>query len=999
MADDGVIRITTAFDASPIVAGNEQAAGSTEQAAVRIQASLLKAQMAYKDYMGQVRSQAVQVAEVNAMLGSSAAAGNAQAASAIQDSKAKLNEYIDSAAAAKLQVAELTAAVRAEAAAHAVNAEAIAGETASQTSGISERMAATASLRVLEGGLTGSTRAAGAFLATTLGLGPILQAAFPIIGLVALLEVFARIPEAINKMQDALAGWDKDREKSFKEAIAEGEKLDQVYDRFSKTEAEHAPAPQLVGAAKYEAEISALGGYQGKLAEVQEQLKTFKAALDAANEKVTVTPPGVGPRGTPLQPVKIPAFEVETGAGEKTRSDLEAQLKAINDMRTEEAKKYNQPIPLPLTINFGTSRATVEKQINEFIEATRKEITKLSEAQEETTLTRGAKAPEETAAQQKAETAAAEARVEGRRKAADAEIALEEETNKHLLSIGQITGAQEAAAIGVLNQQKLQSSIDYYQQLDAIRSAQDVREKADPGLDPQIIRNQAAIASLKKEQQTKDIADTDAVAKANLATQLESIDRQIEAIKAVPSATISAERDADAQVVTLRKEALQDTVNAHFTAGKEYDAQYKSLEDAERAFNEATKKASDEATQHKIENLQRETQEEGKAAEEAAKRAQAELDTRIRAQQSQITEQKPEKTGFTGLDLAAVQATQAQQVALAKSTAAAEEKITDDLTAAKVAALSQQQAVLIQMNLSGTLSNEKYYQDSLRIQNEITAAVDANATKQTQIEQKKNQAQITAAQQAFQQQKQLGDQLANAWASQIDTMLFHSKSFGDAITKLWQNMVKTIMENIVKMVTHYIAQQFVMTAAHLAANQTTVASDAAASAQTRAITTASNLKQIEGSAASAAAKAYNALAGIPIIGPVLGAAAAAATFTAVLAFGAFAEQGWDVPSGGPFPTMLHSKEMVLPEHLAEGVRSMTEGGGGGAGEAGGTGGGGSAAGSAAVNLHYHAGDVHALDGTGVSDVLARHPAQLTKLVNGLVRSGRITPRSLARYAR
>lgn len=45
-------------------------------------------------------------------------------------------------------------------------------------------------------------------------------------------------------------------------------------------------------------------------------------------------------------------------------------------------------------------------------------------------------------------------------------------------------------------------------------------------------------------------------------------------------------------------------------------------------------------------------------------------------------------------------------------------------------------------------------------------------------------------------------------------------------------------------------------------------------------------------------------------------------------------------------------------------------------------------------LNYHAGDTYALDGEGVGSVLSKHPAQLSRFIEGLVRSGRIKPQSL-----
>jgi hypothetical protein len=48
------------------------------------------------------------------------------------------------------------------------------------------------------------------FLATTLGIGPVLQAVFPVIGVIALVEVLLRVGSAVKDATEALAGWDKE---------------------------------------------------------------------------------------------------------------------------------------------------------------------------------------------------------------------------------------------------------------------------------------------------------------------------------------------------------------------------------------------------------------------------------------------------------------------------------------------------------------------------------------------------------------------------------------------------------------------------------------------------------------------------------------------------------------------------------------------------------------------------------------------------------------------
>lgn len=107
-------------------------------------------------------------------------------------------------------------------------------------------------------------------------------------------------------------------------------------------------------------------------------------------------------------------------------------------------------------------------------------------------------------------------------------------------------------------------------------------------------------------------------------------------------------------------------------------------------------------------------------------------------------------------------------------------------------------------------------------------------------------------------------------------------------------------------------------------DQTRVASHAVAGAEERAIEATTAKASLMDRAASAAGKAYDALAGIYIVGPVLGAIAAAAVFAGVMAFGSFisAAGGADLGNSSPI-AQLHPKEMVLPAHLAEGVRDMT----------------------------------------------------------------------------
>src|SRR5208337_1187823 len=89
-----------------------------------------------------------------------------------------------------------------------------------------------------------------------------------------------------------------------------------------------------------------------------------------------------------------------------------------------------------------------------------------------------------------------------------------------------------------------------------------------------------------------------------------------------------------------------------------------------------------------------------------------------------------------------------------------------------------------------------------------------------------------------------------------------------------------------------------------------------------------DIMAIQGSAAQGAAAAYAATAGIPVVGPEMGAEAAAQTYAAIMAFAGMvpaAAGGWDVPRDSL--AYVHKQEMILPASLAGGVRDLVAGGG------------------------------------------------------------------------
>jgi len=80
-------------------------------------------------------------------------------------------------------------------------------------------------------------------------------------------------------------------------------------------------------------------------------------------------------------------------------------------------------------------------------------------------------------------------------------------------------------------------------------------------------------------------------------------------------------------------------------------------------------------------------------------------------------------------------------------------------------------------------------------------------------------------------------------------------------------------------------------------------------------------KAVMNDAYQAAAATWAAVAHIPVIGPFLAPAAAAAAFAGVMAFDALTALdvgAWEIPQN--MPALLHKGEMVVPENFASGLR-------------------------------------------------------------------------------
>lgn len=171
--------------------------------------------------------------------------------------------------------------------------------------------------------------------------------------------------------------------------------------------------------------------------------------------------------------------------------------------------------------------------------------------------------------------------------------------------------------------------------------------------------------------------------------------------------------------------------------------------------------------------------------------------------------------------------------------------------------------------------------------------------------------------------------ITDGFGNAINGMVFQGLTLQQAMGNIFQNILGQLIQTGVKMAANWVTTQLAMTSATVAGAATrTTAEVASAKASTMANAGAA-IKNIMTKAVEVFANVYNAIAGIPYVGPFLApvmAVAAGATIVGLVGKVASAEGGWDrVPYDGA-QAILHKEEMVLPAPLAEGIRGLVESG-------------------------------------------------------------------------
>lgn len=215
--------------------------------------------------------------------------------------------------------------------------------------------------------------------------------------------------------------------------------------------------------------------------------------------------------------------------------------------------------------------------------------------------------------------------------------------------------------------------------------------------------------------------------------------------------------------------------------------------------------------------------------------------------------------------------------------------------------------------------------------------------------------------------------VTDAWNRSMAGMLAGTMRFSEGVRNLWQAFGKVLDQVIMDMVNKWIAGELRKLAVTAAAKIKEMVLHQSTAAATVATTTATAGAQITAAGAVAGANAAASAAQTPFIGWSIAIPAGLAVLAAVMALKGrigSAAGGWDLPSGLNPVAQLHANEMVLPAHLADRIRNITEPGGGG-----------QQAPAFAPTFH-----ITALDARGVEQVLRDNNSAVGKAVREYARN-------------
>lgn len=221
-------------------------------------------------------------------------------------------------------------------------------------------------------------------------------------------------------------------------------------------------------------------------------------------------------------------------------------------------------------------------------------------------------------------------------------------------------------------------------------------------------------------------------------------------------------------------------------------------------------------------------------------------------------------------------------------------------------------------------------------------------------------------------------EINSAFDSQISGLLRGTTSWASA----FKNVLASLTTDVIKFFVNWGLQavenqvkQAAINAGLLASTTATVAGQTAAQATGVAAQKSMNATAVMSDAGKAAAGAYSAVAGVPIIGPILAPAAAAVAFGATEAFASFDVGSWSIP--GNMLAQVHAGEMIVPASATPWAQSLMANAAANQGAGGGGGG----------VTHNHTWNINAIDGPSVKNLFKNNGRALVEGLNHAIGKG------------
>lgn len=352
----------------------------------------------------------------------------------------------------------------------------------------------------------------------------------------------------------------------------------------------------------------------------------------------------------------------------------------------------------------------------------------------------------------------------------------------------------------------------------------------------------------------------------------------------------------ESQRADLVKKIAYFTEEANKAKGHGDDSSFKNLSQAAEAYQEKLNKI-DEAKARMAERDQRE-------AERAARAAAQAQDIEIQGVQRVENEKLRTSEEMVRLMVASKQMGYEEEYTALK--AIREQEFTEDQASLEKRKALWKEGSEEWNRITGemTIRYEKYQQDLMKLDEKRIRDAET-------LNEKNKKEQEKAAKEAAKPWDKAFGTIEKSLDSMLEGVLRGTQTTGEAFRRLAGNLVLSMIEASAKGALEWIKGEAMKTAATLSGDAARTSSNTAAAAAAEATGKAAASSQIGVDAAESAANVYSSVSSIPYVGWILAPPAAAAAFTAVMAYNSFDVGTNYVPND--MTAQIHEGERIIPK--------------------------------------------------------------------------------------